>query len=74
MCIRDRYNGLLIAEKKLKKLYGKSLKLYNEKKLTPQLCELRNMVSVSYLLIKQSLEIKSNSGVFFNQDYVKWFL
>jgi hypothetical protein len=32
------------------------------------------MVSVSYLLIKQSLEIKSNSGVFFNQDYVKWFL
>mgnify|MGYP001187302167 CR=1 FL=1 len=65
------YNGLLIAEKKLKKLYEKSLKLYNEKKLTPQLCELRNMVSVSYLLIKQSLEIKSNSGVFFNQDYVK---
>ena len=40
----------------LKKLYEKSLNLYNEKKLTPQLCELRNMVSVSYLLIKQSLE------------------
>ena len=64
-------NGLKLAEKKLKNLYEKTLKLYNEKKLTPQLCELRNMVSVSYLLIKQSLEIKFNSGVFFNQDYEK---
>ena len=64
-------NVLKLAEKKLKNLYEKTLKLYNEKKLTPQLCELRNMVSVSYLLIKQSLEIKFNSGVFFNQDYEK---
>jgi len=63
--------GLLNAEKDLKNLYEQTLKLYQEKKLTPQLCELRNMVSVSYLLIRQSLEIKSNSGVYYNYDYVK---
>jgi len=36
--------------------------------LTPELSELRNMVSVSHLLIKQSLQIKENRGVFYNLD------
>ena len=63
--------GLVDAEEKLKVLYDKTLKLYKQKKLTPQLCELRNMVSVSHLLIRQSIEIKSNKGVYFNYDYEK---
>ncbi len=63
--------GLVDAEEKLKVLYDKTLNLYKQKKLTPQLCELRNMVSVSHLLIRQSIEIKSNKGVYFNYDYEK---
>ena len=44
--------------------------LYQENKLTPQLTTLRNMVSVSYLIIKQAQEAKENKGVFYNLDYV----
>jgi hypothetical protein len=28
------------------------------------------MVSVAYLMIKQSQDLKQNIGVFYNQDYV----
>ena len=49
-------------------------KLYNEKKLTYGLSELRNMVSVSYLMIKQAQQIKKNKGVFYIQDYDKNFI
>ena len=32
--------------------------IYSENKLTNDLCELRNMVGIAYLMIKKSLEIK----------------
>ena len=41
------------------------------KKLTYGLSELRNMVSVSYLMIKQAQQIKKNKG--FSQDYDEKF-
>ena len=64
-------DSLLNAEIELRSLYFEMLELYNKKKLTPQLCELRNLVSISYLMIKQSIEIKHNSGVYYNHDYAK---
>lgn len=64
-------NSLVNAEIELRSLYFEMLELYNKKKLTPQLCELRNLVSISYLMIKQSIEIKHNSGVYYNHDYAK---
>ena len=45
--------------------------IYQQNKLTLGICELRNMVSVAYLMIKQSQEYKQNKGVFYNQDYVE---
>jgi L-aspartate oxidase len=42
-----------------------------QNKLTLEVCELRNMVSVAYLMIKQSQDLKYNTGVFYNQDYAK---
>ena len=44
--------------------------LIKKNKLTPKLCELRNMVSVAYLLINQAQQIRENKGVFYNNDYV----
>ena len=41
-----------------------------QNKLTLEVCELRNMVSVAYLMIKQSQELKENIGVFYNHDNV----
>lgn len=61
--------GLEQASIELNNLYKETLDLYQKNKLTPQLCELRNMVSVAYLLINQALEIKENKGVFYNNDY-----
>lgn len=61
--------SLLTAEKKLDTLFRKVVKLYNLNKLTPRLCELRNLVSVSYLIVKQSQQTKKNKGVFYNHDY-----
>jgi len=61
--------GLKEASTELNFLYKETLELYQKNKLTPQLCELRNMVSVAYLLINQAIEIKENKGVFYNNDY-----
>ena len=61
--------GLKEASIELNLLYRETLELYQKNKLTPQLCELRNMVSVAYLLINQAIEIKENKGVFYNNDY-----
>jgi hypothetical protein len=31
---------------------------------------LRNLVSVAYLMVKQSQKYSENKGVYYNQDYV----
>lgn len=61
-------DSLLIAEQKLDSLFHEVVQLYNLNKLTPRLCELRNLVSVSYLIVKQSQQTKKNKGVFYNHD------
>ena len=60
--------GLKKADNLLEEIYNEMQLIYHENKLTPELSELRNMVSVSHLLIKQSLQIKENRGVFYNLD------
>jgi len=62
--------GLLEAEATLKNIFLETQEIYRQNKLTLGVCELRNMVSVAYLMIKQSQGLKENIGVFYNQDYV----
>ena len=62
-------NGLKIADKKMNTIYTQVVTIYNNNRLTNELCELRNMVSIAHLIIKQAREIKINKGVFFNEDY-----
>ena len=59
------------AEEKINDIYLEVQQFYNQNKLTNELCELRNMVSVAYLMIKQSQDLKKNKGVFYNHDYVE---
>ena len=61
--------GLVEAQNSIKKLYFEVVGLYNENKLSPQLCELRNMVSVAYVLVNQSVNINENKGVFYNHNF-----
>ena len=63
--------GLIEAELELKNIFLETQAIYQKNKLTLGICELRNMVSVAYLMIKQSQELKYNTGVFYNQDYVE---
>lgn len=63
--------GLVEAEMELKTIFLETQDIYRQNKLTLGICELRNMVSVAYLMIKQSQDLKENNGVFFNQDYVE---
>ena len=56
------------AENELENIYEKVMTIYHGNKLTPELCELRNMVSIAHLLTQQALDIKINKGVFYNED------
>lgn len=62
---------LLRALKRIDILHHETEQLYAEAVLSPQLCELRNLITIAYLITKQSLERKENKGGFFNVDLVK---
>ena len=63
-------DSLGLAEKALQNVYASTEALYQKNKLTPQLTTLRNLVSVAYLMVKQSQKYSENKGVYYNQDYV----
>lgn len=59
---------LKLAKQKEEEIYKSVKEIYNFSILSPQLSELRNLVSIAYLIIIQSLEQKENKGTFFNKD------
>ena len=59
---------LELAKKKQFEIYEAVNELYNYSIMSPQLSELRNLVNISYLIIKQSLQMKENKGAFYNKD------
>jgi L-aspartate oxidase len=59
------------AMKRIDILYHENEKLYDEAVLSPQLCELRNLITIAFLITKQSIERKENRGTFYNMDLVK---
>ena len=61
---------LELARKKQLEIFNAVNELYNYSILSPQLSELRNLVNISYLIIKQSLTMKENKGAFFNKDLI----
>lgn len=61
-------NSLLTAKNKIGLLNEETIRLYSNSRLSPQLCELRNLITVSMLIIEQSIERKENKGSFYNAD------
>lgn len=59
---------LSTAEEMLNNLYESTELLYRNHALTTEVCELRNMVTVGYLIVQQSKLRKENKGVFYNED------
>ncbi|NDV68395.1 L-aspartate oxidase [Dysgonomonas sp. 25] len=62
---------LKLAKQKEEDIYRSVKDLYKFHILSPQLSELRNLVSVAWLIITQSLEQTENRGAFYNKDLVK---
>lgn len=60
---------LFKAENELGQIYTETKFLYDNHEITPQLLELRNLVNIGYLIIKQAQMETENKGVHYNRDY-----
>ena len=54
---------------RLKILYEETEELYKASVVTKEICELRNMISVGYLIIKMALDRKESRGLHYSLDY-----
>ncbi len=57
------------ALKRLDLLWEETEALYQTTTLSPQLCELRNMITVGYLIVKCAQLRKESRGLHYNTDY-----
>lgn len=57
------------AMKRLDLLWTETEQLYQATRVSPQLCELRNMISVAFLIVKGAQFRKESRGLHFNTDY-----
>ena len=57
------------ANRRIDLLHEETEHLYEQTEVSPQLCELRNMITVSYLIIKSAELRKESRGLHFNTDY-----
>ncbi len=71
------YVGIVRSDERLERaynrlnlLYVETEKLYQKATISPQLCELRNMITVAYLIVTHSQKRKENKGGFFSLDLV----
>ena len=74
--IMTNYVGIVRSNLSLKRamrrlaiLFEETEELYNKTKPNRELCELRNMIAVAYLVIKQGRELKESVGCHSNADY-----
>ena len=57
------------AMKRLDLLYEETEVLYKSTRVSPQLCELRNLITVGYLIVKGAQFRKESRGLHFNTDH-----
>jgi L-aspartate oxidase len=57
------------AMKRLDLLWEETETLYQATTLSPHLCELRNMITVGYLIVKCAQLRKESRGLHYNTDY-----
>lgn len=57
------------ANRRVDLLHEETEMLYQRLQLSPQLCELRNMITVSYLIVKSAELRKESRGLHYNTDY-----
>lgn len=54
---------------RLKIIYEETEQLYERSVVSPEICELRNLINVAYLIIKMAMERKESRGLHYSLDY-----
>lgn len=74
--VMSTYVGIVRSDLRLKRaldrlriLYGETEALYERTVLSPGLCELRNMITVGYLIVKAAMARKTSVGLHFSTDH-----
>lgn len=72
----SNYVGIVRSNQRLKRaldrlriIYGETEGLYGRTVVSPKLCELRNLITVAYLIVKFAMERKESVGLHFSSDY-----
>lgn len=76
--IMSNYVGIVRTNRRLKRahdrvelIYKEHEELYWQSKVSVPIMELRNMINVSYLVLKMAMARRENVGLHFNLDHVK---
>lgn len=76
--IMSNYVGIVRSNLRLQRafdrleiLYRETEDLYIKSIVTPEICELRNLIQIGYIIIKQAMERKESRGLHYNIDYPK---
>jgi L-aspartate oxidase len=76
--IMSNYVGIVRSDLRLKRawtrldiIYEETEELFRRVKPTRDICELRNMVNVAYLITRQAMERKESRGLHYTIDYPK---
>ena len=74
--IMSNYVGIVRSNLRLKRamdrleiLYKETEDLYKNSIISQEICELRNMINVSYLVIKMAMARKESIGLHYSIDY-----
>ena len=74
--IMGYYVGIVRSDLRLKRawnrldiLYEETERLFKQSRPNRTLCELRNMINVAYLIMRQAMERKESRGLHFTIDY-----
>ena len=76
--VMSNYVGIVRSNLRLKRawsrldlLYEETENLFKQVKATKDICELRNMINVGYLITRQAIERKESRGLHYTIDYPK---
>jgi L-aspartate oxidase len=76
--IMTNYVGIVRSNLRLKRAFDRLLIIHNETEnlyerttVSPALCQLRNIIKVSYIIIKYAMMRKESVGLHYNIDYAK---
>ena len=76
--IMSTYVGIVRSDLRLRRawnrldlLYEETEELFKRSVVSRELCELRNIINVGYLIMRQAMERKESRGLHYNIDHPK---